>query len=398
MTLLQHPPLPLAPVVPPKNLPKLAHQLCISKEIPCFTNEACSIDKLLGEEIHELQKLVIGVSVPQRTLDAVKEMCIVWWDEGGRGGLDSPSAESARVLFLLQTGRTRLNRRNTQKQAQATKRASLVAATRIFNGTDGAPRIVVIIPLSEDIDARACIQALGRCIDEEIYGINESTNIWTMKTSRFKTSLQFLPVPFARQFAALDVARAADYTLLLLSPTIEATPAGDTLLRKLQAQGLPTAIAAILPTITEDLEAKARPVVPISLVSFIQYFDPAQRRVFDLSAPADSLNTLRALADGCPGEVKWCAGRPWVVGESMEREESGVLKVTGVIRGGRLSPDRLVPIPNHGDYLVSKPIGRTALNLDREWVTAFKKPVADITPPSSTIYDGAFDPDSCRHV
>ncbi|KAG1763801.1 hypothetical protein EDD22DRAFT_1042766 [Suillus occidentalis] len=131
----------------------------------------------------------------------------------------------------------------------------------------------------------------------------------------------------------------------------------------LQAQGLPTAIAAIPPTITEDLDAKARPAVLKSLLSFIQYFDPAQRRVFDLSAPADSLNTLRALAEGCPGEVKWRAGRPWVVGESVEREESGVLKVTGVIRGGRLSPDRLVHIPNHGDYLVSKimsaPLPRT---------------------------------------
>jgi len=161
-------------------------------------------------------------------------------------------------------------------------------------------------------------------------------------------------VPFARPFAALDAARAADYTLLLLSPTIEVTPAGDTLLRMLQAQGLPTAIAAIPPTTTENLDAKARPAVLKSLLSFIQYFDPAQRRVFDLSASADSLNTLRALAEGCPGEVKWRAGRPWVVGESVEREEDGVLKVTGVVRGGRLSPDRLVHIPNHGDYLVSK--------------------------------------------
>jgi hypothetical protein len=74
----------------------------------------------------------------------------------------------------------------------------------------------------------------------------------------------------------------------------------------------------------QDLDAKARPAVLKSLLSFIQNFDPAQRRVFDLSAPADSLITLRALAEGCPGEVKWRAGRSWVVGESVEREESGV--------------------------------------------------------------------------
>jgi len=55
----------------------------------------------------------------------------------------------------------------------------------IFNGTDGAPRIVAIIPLSEDIDTPACIQALGKCIDEEIHGINERKNIWTMKYVHF---------------------------------------------------------------------------------------------------------------------------------------------------------------------------------------------------------------------
>jgi hypothetical protein len=43
-----------------------------------------------------------------------------------------------------------------------------------------------------------------------------------------------------------------------------------------------------------------------------------------------------------------------VVGESVEFVGEGVLKVTGVVRGGRLSPDRLVHIPNHGDYRLLK--------------------------------------------
>ncbi|KAJ8596585.1 ribosome biogenesis protein tsr1 [Rhizopogon salebrosus TDB-379] len=270
--------------------------------------------------------------------------------------------QSSKSPVVSTVAQARLNRRNTQKQAQAAKRASLVAATRIFNGTDGAPRIVAVIPLSEDIDTPACIQALGKCIDEEIYGINENTNIWTMKTSRFKTSLQFLPVPIARPFAALDAARAADYTLILLSPTIEVTPAGDSLLRMLQAQGLPTTVTAIPPTTPSILDPKSKPGILRSLLSFMNYFDPAQRRVFDLGAPSDALNALRALAEGCPDEVKWRAGRPWVVGESVEFGEGGVLKVTGVVRGGRLSPNRLVHVPNHGDYrvlkIVSAPIPR----------------------------------------
>jgi pre-rRNA-processing protein TSR1 len=122
----------------------------------------------------------------------------------------------------------------------------------------------------------------------------------------------------------------------------------------LQAQGLPTTVTAIPPTIPSILDPKSKPGILRSLLSFMSYFDPAQRRVFDLGAPSDALNALRALAEGCPDEVKWRAGRPWVVGESVEFGEGGVLKVTGVVRGGRLSPDRLVHVPNHGDYRVLK--------------------------------------------
>jgi len=60
---------------------------------------------------------------------------------------------------------SRLNRRNNAKQAQVKKRNSLISATRIFNGVDGAPRIVAVIPLTEDVSAKSTVASLADCLD-----------------------------------------------------------------------------------------------------------------------------------------------------------------------------------------------------------------------------------------
>lgn len=90
-----------------------------------------------------------------------------------------------------------------------------------------------------------------------------------------------------------------------------------------------------------------------SLLSFIQYFVPDQTRVYDLHAGADRLNALRALCEGKPGDVKWREGRAYVLAEGVQWAE-GVLAVTGVVRGASLCADRLVHLPNYGDFQVQK--------------------------------------------
>ncbi|KAF9218805.1 ribosome biogenesis protein tsr1 [Gyrodon lividus] len=277
------------------------------------------------------------------TKSALKELA--------KGRTQRPSPKSTAVSTTTQA---RLNRRNTQKQAQAAKRAALISATRIFNGVDGAPRIVAVIPLCEDVRTDEAVRALGSAIAEDIDGISDGSAMWKMKAHRFKTSLQFIPVQYGCPWEALDVAKAADYVLFLLSPTLEVSQAGDTLLRTLQTQGLPTAVSAIPPDpFVSTLDQKSRTAVLKSLLSFMQYFDPSQARVYDLASPSDSLGALRSLAEGRPGEVRWRSGRAWIMGEDVAWE-NGSLRVTGVVRGSRLSANRLVHIPNFGDYEVTK--------------------------------------------
>ncbi|KAF8550847.1 DUF663-domain-containing protein [Imleria badia] len=271
--------------------------------------------------------------------------------ELAKGRTQRPSPKSPAVSTAAQA---RLNRRNTQKQAQSAKRASLIASTRIFNGVDGAPRIVAVIPLCENVRTVDAVRALATSVTEDADGIDENAPIWRMKAHRFKTSLQFIPVRYGRHWEALDAAKAADYVLFLLSPTVEVPEAGDTLLRTLQAQGLPTVVSAIPPDpSTSSLDQKSRTAILKSLLSFMQYFDPSQGRVYDLTLPSDSLSALRSLSEGRPDEVRWRSGRTWLVGEGVQWED-GTLKVTGIVRGSRLSANRLVHLPNFGDYQVTK--------------------------------------------
>jgi pre-rRNA-processing protein TSR1 len=82
--------------------------------------------------------------------------------DSGRVGRQSPKASPGGNAAVAQL---RVNRKNHAKQTQAQKRASIVSATRLFHGVDGAPRIVAVIPLTADVQpasaARAVAESLG---------------------------------------------------------------------------------------------------------------------------------------------------------------------------------------------------------------------------------------------
>ena len=166
---------------------------------------------------------------------------------------------------------------------------------------------------------------------------------------RFKTSLQFLPLRYGELYSALDASRVADYVVFILSSTVEVDAYGDTLLRTLQAQGLPNVVTTLHPN--PLLDQKSRTGVLKSLLSFVQYFVPGQTRVYDIHSSSDRLNALRSLCEGKPNDARWRENRSYILGEEVAWSE-GVLRVTGYVRGSQLSPDRLLHIPGHGDYQI----------------------------------------------
>ena len=62
------------------------------------------------------------------------------------------------------SAQSKINRRNHAKQIQLQKRQSLLASIRIFGGVDGAPRVVAVVPLCEDVSSRSAISALSNSL------------------------------------------------------------------------------------------------------------------------------------------------------------------------------------------------------------------------------------------
>jgi pre-rRNA-processing protein TSR1 len=180
--------------------------------------------------------------------------------------------------------------------------------------------------------------------------------------------VQFINLPYGEIYSALDAAKVADYTVFVLSSDTEVGPWGDTLLRTLQAQGLSDVVSVLSPD--SSLDSKTRSGVLKSLLSFMNYFVPSQTRVYDLHSASDRLNALRALCEGKPGDVRWRESRPWILGENFQWAD-GVLAVTGFIRGSQLSADRLVHLPDHGDFQISKVIPRLICLIQRVLLNFF---------------------------
>jgi pre-rRNA-processing protein TSR1 len=74
-----------------------------------------------------------------------------------------------------------LNRRNQAKQIQLAKRYALIEATRIFNGVDGAPRIVAVVPLTDDVTAKGVVKRFCEALDVVDFTECPAFGVWKMK-------------------------------------------------------------------------------------------------------------------------------------------------------------------------------------------------------------------------
>lgn len=87
---------------------------------------------------------------------------------------------------------SRLNRRNNAKQTQLFKRNALVSATRVFNGVDGAPRIVAVIPLTPDVSQKRAVSSLAETLDISAGDCPED-GLWKMRYVKLSNHLFSYP-------------------------------------------------------------------------------------------------------------------------------------------------------------------------------------------------------------
>ncbi|KAF8710847.1 Ribosome biogenesis protein tsr1, partial [Rhizoctonia solani] len=328
----------------------------------------------------------------------------------GRVG-NSPKSQPAASVAIAQT---KLNRKNSAKQNQLKKKAELADEGKIFHGSNAAPRIVAIVPLCPDVSAQQTALQIVKSLGVDASSapqsgtwIVECVSISLLKPGtnkigrapRFRTTLQFLILPYRQLYSTLDATHAADYTILSLSPITEVDTWGERLLRVLQSQG---GLHNVVSTVSHSDGSRTQPAIQKSLLSFVQYFVPTQNRVFDLTTESDARNAARALCEGVPrtgpASASWRDGRSWIAAENVDWEENGELRITGVVRGSALTANRLVHIPSLGDFQISKVRSLTVylINESNAFIEVLAAPrprahkhstevTMDVTPTDMTI-------------
>lgn len=247
---------------------------------------------------------------------------------------------------------SKFDRRNQARQKQQTKHKEHLRETSVFAGRDGAPRIVAVIPLCDDVDAASSIQALSGSLDIDT-PVPEEGNA-RIDIERFKQKVQYISVKRG-VMECLDAARVADFVIFVLSPDQEVDTLGELIIRSIEGQGLSTMLTAVQGL--EKIEpVKRRSQVLASLKSYITHFHADQEKVHNLDSRQECANLMRSLCTTTPKGIHWRDERSWMLLDDVqwpENEQQNVV-VTGVIRGKPLKADRLVQVGDWGDFQIEK--------------------------------------------
>ncbi|KAJ9111440.1 hypothetical protein QFC19_001209 [Naganishia cerealis] len=338
------------------------------------------------------------------------------------------SQASASRVAASATKRARANQRAQKRTRQRKEWGRDVKVFQTTAGGGCVPRVVSVVPLHRESSAREFTKGFLENLGlesgkrDEVEGKLREVGEWVIDAPRFKTSLQLIHLPPVSLYATLDAALASDYVVLLLSSEYEVDAEGEAILRCLQSVigghgGGAQVVACVQSPSNAPMTPQERPMVLKSLHSFATYFFPSLNKIHvspssaeRSAANSDGANLARALCEGVPlasqgakralgggnavggDKGRGRDGRAWLVAEEgdmrageqtagvfwqpSENEadgDKGTLHVTGTIRGGRLSADRLVHIPGWGDYALDRiayaPLARQVRSAGRSSIT-----------------------------
>ena len=253
---------------------------------------------------------------------------------------------------------SKMDRRNQAAQKRQVKHQENVKSASVFAGQHGAPRIVAVVPLSQDVDARDAVHKLNRGLDLDVdVAAVGSTRI---KVDRFKQTIEYVPVDFG-MLTALDSCRVADFVIFVMSPNEEVGDQGELMLKAIENQGVSN-VLTMVQRLEESEPAKKRSQVVASLKSYISRFFPSQEKVHSLDSERECANVIRSLCTTTPKGVVWREERSWMLVEGVQwpqgglknSDEKGDVVVTGFVRGKGLKADRLVQVGDWGFFQIDK--------------------------------------------
>ncbi|CEG62997.1 hypothetical protein RMATCC62417_00215 [Rhizopus microsporus] len=279
-----------------------------------------------------------------------------------KGALKEVSKGKVNRASIKQSGGmktlSKADRRHAAKILQQKKREEITRMSRIFEGRQGAPKIVPVLPLCPDSEVHTAIAALYKSLGQEApkHASEEPT---VLNVERFKQKIQLVPLTKRRFLDTLDAFKVADFGILLMSADVEVDQLGINCLLGILNQG----IVNVVPVVQhiERVQPKLRTSTKKSLTSFIQQFFPEEEHLFTLDTDTDAMNTLRFITSQRPKPMSWRDHHPYMLADEVTFDsvtpERGTLKVTGYARGNPFNANRLVHLQNFGDFQIQQITG-----------------------------------------
>ncbi|ODV62161.1 small subunit rRNA maturation protein TSR1 [Ascoidea rubescens DSM 1968] len=263
------------------------------------------------------------------------------------------------------TGKTvsKTARINLLKQQKKFKILSSVSSKNVFQGIDGVEKIVTIITLTNDLRNIDIINQLIDTINTNESATKKidhiSSPISSIYIPRFKSGLKIILPVMSSFFDVLDACKISDWVVFGLSAKEEVDKAfGENLIRALELQGISNVISVIPNIFSSDNNPKQSALIKSSLFSYFNHFFPNEQKIFDLNNSSDSLNVVRILCEKKLQSVKWRQIRGYLLANEIDwiqdpnNPNKGKLAISGTVRGIGFNVDRLVHLPNFGDYSI----------------------------------------------
>ncbi|KAK4052993.1 ribosome biogenesis protein tsr1 [Microbotryomycetes sp. JL221] len=270
----------------------------------------------------------------------------------------------------LKAAFTKHNRRNHNKQLMQQKHSTLEQLGSLFQHKNKqgykVQRVVAIIPLTRDVDStQVCDQLLDNINVETI--TDETGGTKSADIAKFHNqSLKFLLLPNASNpaslFAIMDGCAIADFVIFATSSTIEVDYQAETVVRSLTGFGVGSTggvfgVVNNLPS-NQQLASTTR----LSLQSYLNHFFPSIDKITCLqgTSASESSNLIRTMCEKIPKPIKWKENRTRMLVEKIhgwfetDQQDKGTLVVEGMVRGSRLSMNRLIHLANYGDFKIDK--------------------------------------------
>lgn len=272
--------------------------------------------------------------------------------------------EKTSSVQKVKKGHSKLERKNLARQLRDQKILQTSESRKLFEGSNGAEKIITVIPLTEDVSAESIVNGLidAAALPGQDKSMIQSPSVTSVKIQKFKSNLKFIIPDFNDFISILDAAKVADFVVFGLSGTSEVEQEyGEQIIRALELQGIGYTMGVVNNLSKVHPKEKFQADVKQSLESYFKHFFPTEEKIYNLENASDSLIAIRTLCQKFPKSITWRDSRGWLVADQVSWEPTnpavsheGLVKVEGIVRGIGFNANRLIHIPGQGDFQIER--------------------------------------------